>query len=198
MRAFWTISFALVFGSAVLCAQDPPLPDLLLSPLPELRLPAGLEVHFAPAEDLEQLLVSAIDGARSEVLVNHTVLTSSAILDALGRAYAKKRMVLVMLDAAPSVRDYQGFVELRRRSVPAVPLRRAAGRWNNMKYLIIDRAKVWTGTADLTPRIAHNDDVLLGFEEPSVVITFYNHFVRIARGQPAQDAPQPSPLPRHD
>ncbi|MDD2765944.1 MAG: phospholipase D-like domain-containing protein [Opitutaceae bacterium] len=201
MRA-WLICLGLAGGffpiNSPVCAQNltpataaaaVPLARYLLAPLPELELPAGLEVHFAPQEDLEQLLVRAIDGARQEILVNHYLITSPALLAALGRAVEQKKVVLVLLDAAPAVRDYQGFTELRRRQVPFVPVRRASGRWNNNKYLIIDRARVLVGTADLTPRIALNDEEIMAFEEPSVVIAFYNHFVRSALG--AEPAPAP-------
>jgi phosphatidylserine/phosphatidylglycerophosphate/cardiolipin synthase-like enzyme len=191
MRALPLLLLSFVAAAAG-ATPDSKLAGLVLDPLPDLQLPVGLEVHFAPQENLEQYLVAAMDGAKNEILVNHYLITSPALLDALQRAFATHKLVLVLLDASPAVRDYQGFSELRRRGIPFVALHRAPGRWNNAKYLIIDRVKVITGSADLTPRIVQNDEVLMAFEEPSVVIAFYNHFVRSALGAEAAPATSPS------
>ncbi len=162
-------------------AQDALLPkDYFFQPLPELKLPVGLDVLFGPRDNLEARIVRAIDSAKEEVLVNHYAATNEPILDALQRAFDRKCVVIVLLDEHPAIRDYRGFDELRARRIPAVAIRAANNRSNNSNYILIDRMTVIAGSPTLTNASGSNNETLFVISEPSVVISFYNHFVATA------------------
>jgi phosphatidylserine/phosphatidylglycerophosphate/cardiolipin synthase-like enzyme len=154
--------------------------DYFFQPVQPLLFPVGCEVLFGPDDKIEQRILDAIAGAKTEVLVNHYILTNERIMDALKNARTRGCVVLVLLDATPAVRDYRGFANLAARKVPTLKVGVHQGHWNNAKYIIIDRSTVITGTADLTNASAGNVETEFVLQEPSIVIAFYNHFVRTA------------------
>lgn len=152
------------------------LPRMMFSPMPVIEPPVGLDMLFGPSANLEARIIAEINKARTEVLVNHYMLTNPKYADALARAFRRKCVVVVLLDSAPSVRQYEGFAMLKQRNIPFATIKLPNGGWNNSKYIIIDRQTVLTGTADLTRSSAKNEEMLFVLSEPSVVSAFYNHF----------------------
>lgn len=158
-------------------AAKPMIDSLFLQPMPKLAPPVGLEMLFGPEDDIEGRIVREITEARSEVLVNHYLITNPKVIDALAGAFRRKRAVFVVCEASPSVRDYDGIKNLRAAGVPVIAIQRPSGRWNNSKYIIIDRRRVLSGSCDLTRSAGRNDEVLIVLEEISAVCAFTNNFI---------------------
>lgn len=158
----------------------PPPLEVMFPRLPDLKLPPGVEVFFGPGQAIEKRTILAIDSAKQEVLVNHYLLTNTRIMDALLRAFNRKCVVVVMLDAAPAVKDYRTFDILKQMRIPCLPQKRKNGGWNESKYIVIDRTLVLVSSCDLTNVAARNDNTLMVLDEPSFATTFYNHFISVA------------------
>lgn len=155
----------------------PMVDSLFLQPMPKLAPPVGLEMLFGPEDDIEGRIVREIANAKSEVLVNHYLITNPKVIDALAGAFRRKCVVFVVCEATPAVRDYEGIKNLRAVGIPVIAIQRPSGRWNNAKYLIIDRRRVLSGSCDLTRAAARNDEVLIVLEEISAVCAFTNNFI---------------------
>jgi len=158
--------------------------DVIFPTIPELEHPYGVEVLFSPEHDIQGRILDAINNAKFEVLVNHYLITNPRIKQALIKKFREKKSVVVILDAKPAVRDYRGITDLDNAGLPVIPLQSANGSWNNTKYIIIDREIVLIGTGDLTNAARNNRESLIVMMEPSIVISFYNHFVKTAKSDP--------------
>ena len=140
-------------------------------------LPSNVKVFFRPAQDLEAAVVTALNQAHNEILVNQLAVTSPAIARALVDAYQnpkRKVFVGIILDENPPILNYQApeFFTLNR-----IPFVYAAtkGR-NSLAYCVIDRRIVLTGYEWLASSVSNNASLLV-LDDPGVASTYVRHWL---------------------
>lgn len=129
-------------------------------PQPVVSKPT-LEPCFTPGADCVGVIVAAIDGARSEILVQSNNLTAKPLIRALGRAHLRGVKVRVILDKADERRhDRAGAWLIAERILPQVDTGVASA---HNKIMIIDRDVVVTGSFNFTAAAQKNnaENVLL-------------------------------------
>lgn len=103
---------------------------------------------FTPGQDCMGMIVAAIDGARSEVLVQAYSFQAKPLIKALGRARLRGVKVRVILDKADErERDSAGARLIAQRILPQVDTGVASA---HNKVMIIDRDAVITGSFNFT------------------------------------------------
>ena len=177
-------------GEAAPAAPTTPQPAVLQD-TPPLPLPAGVQVLFSPADNIEDYLVKLIDSARVEILINQYAISSPKIIRALINAYAPPRQVFIaiLLEAQPNLRNYQGPLVLRNNHLPCRVINLPNG-FSNQRYCIIDRTAVGIGSSDWSAVGLHNNaETLFVVAEPSIATTYYRHFLRdLGKSKPADSA----------
>ena len=160
---------------------EPPATAVELTDIP---LPAGygvrgawFELYFAnPAAPLASQktggpdgpLIAAIDSARLSVDAAIYSLSLDSVRDALIRAYQRGVQVRVVMESDNM--DRSDPQRLKDAGIPMLGDRRE-GLMHN-KFLVIDRAEVWTGSMNLTDNGAYKDN---------------NNFMRIHSSEVAED-----------
>lgn len=120
-----------------------------------------LKTCFTPGENCVGVIVAAIDGAKSEILVQSNNLTAKPLIKALGRAHQRGVKVRVILDKADEHRhDRAGSWLIAERILPQVDTGVASA---HNKIMIIDRDTVVTGSFNFTTAAQKNnaENVLL-------------------------------------
>jgi phosphatidylserine/phosphatidylglycerophosphate/cardiolipin synthase-like enzyme len=120
-----------------------------------------LKTCFTPGENCVGVIVAAIDGAKSEILVQSNNLTAKPLIKALGRAHQRGVKVRVILDKADEHRhDRAGSWLIAERILPQVDTGVASA---HNKVMIIDRDTVVTGSFNFTTAAQKNnaENVLL-------------------------------------
>jgi len=140
-------------------------------------LPPGVAVLFGTEDRIAERVVTAINSATNEILVNQSVFTNGQIARALVDAFRRRKVtVVVLLDPSPRLSvPYQTPGYFAINGVPVFAT--TAGSTNNNKYVVIDRSTVLTGSFDFTEAATRNDENLLIISEAGIAVRYYNHFV---------------------
>ena len=131
---------------------------------PAKPLPAShseLKTCFTPGDNCVDVIVAAIDGAQTEILVQSNNLTAKPLIKALGRAHQRGVKVRVILDKTDERRhDRAGSWLIAERILPQVDTGVASA---HNKIMIIDRDTVVTGSFNFTTAAQKNnaENVLL-------------------------------------
>lgn len=103
---------------------------------------------FTPGQDCTTLIVSAIDGAKTELLVQAYGFTASPIIDAIARAKDRGVKVQVILDKSNEGEKDSGAVELVAHGIfPQIDDSVAIA---HNKVMVIDQDAVITGSFNFT------------------------------------------------
>lgn len=109
---------------------------------------ADTRVCFTPGEDCTGVIVSALDGARSTVLVQAYSFTSAPIAKALVDAHKRGVDVRVILDKSQRSERYSSLMFLRNAGIPVWIDARVAIAHN--KVMVLDGETVITGSFNFT------------------------------------------------
>ena len=153
---------------------------LILCVAPATRAaPRPAQVDVAFDGQCERLLLREVGKAKQELLVAVYVITRPAIVTALIRAAESKVKVLLKYDAGQA--ENQGMAEalqrLRRAGVQCAAI--TFGRYGQMhnKFIVIDRARVLTGSYNFTT-VASRDNYenLVLIESPDTAAEYARAF----------------------
>lgn len=152
----------------------------IASPLPAMAAPS-FEVGFSPAtrHSASEVVLSAIEGARSSISVAAYSFTSKPVATALVAAKKRGVTVRVVADAKANSDRYTAVTFLANQGVPV----RLNGRYAIMhnKFMVVDGDIVQTGsfnyTASAVSRNAEN--VLLIRDAPELAATYQGEFNRL-------------------
>lgn len=116
---------------------------------------------FSPGENCEALIVSALDRAKKEILVQAYSFTSPNIADALITARNRGVQTRVLYDTSASKDKYSLIPSLIKRGIPC-QIDKASGLAHN-KVMVIDNKTVITGSYNWTKaaRDRNSENVLL-------------------------------------
>lgn len=183
------IILGLLLVNTLLVGQSQPVTSFL-EPEEGIPLPSGVEVFFAPSDNLEDRVVELIESAETEIVFNAYAITSHKILSALMDAYVTRKIFVAgLMDPEPSVRRYNTPEFFQLNGLPfAYP--RVGNSFNNHSYIVVDRRVALTGSYQFTQTRAANHENIIIIYEPGVAVEYYNHFVGIL-----ETAVMPRPLP---
>lgn len=136
-----------------------------------------LKTCFTPTENCTGLIVAAIDGAKSEIMVQAYSFTAKPLIKALGRAHKRGVKVRVILDKADERSDRAGSRLIAQRILPQVDTGVASA---HNKVMIIDRASVITGSFNFTDAAQKKnaENVLLIKGYPNVAQAYVKNWER--------------------
>lgn len=144
---------------------------------PPLAAQGTLQAAFSPDDNIEGLIIEAIDGARKQVLVQAYLLTSKPIAQALKAALRRGLDVRILADAQQlSKGESSKIPELAAAGIP-VWLETAYQNAHN-KVIVIDAgsasAAVITGSYNFTWSAQHKnaENVLIARHNPSLATQF--------------------------
>jgi phosphatidylserine/phosphatidylglycerophosphate/cardiolipin synthase-like enzyme len=130
-------------------------------------------------------VVAAIDSAKSEILVQAYSLSSHSVVDALGRAHARRVKVRVILDkAGERERNSSGARLISQRILPQVDEGVATA---HNKVMVIDQDTVITSSFNFNyPSQKNNAENLLVIKgHPEVVAAYKKNWERrLAQSRP--------------
>jgi phosphatidylserine/phosphatidylglycerophosphate/cardiolipin synthase-like enzyme len=132
---------------------------------------------FTPGQDCMGVIVTAIDGAKAEVLVQAYSFSAKPLISALGRAKARGVKVRVILDRADERKpDSAGSRLIAKRILPQVDTGVASA---HNKVMIIDRDTVITGSFNFTAAAQKNaENVLLIKGHPNIAAAYAKNWER--------------------
>jgi phosphatidylserine/phosphatidylglycerophosphate/cardiolipin synthase-like enzyme len=134
----------LVGGSVCLWFCWPTITQRLHSPKPA----ASWHVYFSPHGDCTAAVVSALDDAKSNILVQAYSFTSAPIAEALVKAKKRGVTVQVILDRSQKTERYSSATFLQNSEIPTFIDSQHAIAHN--KVMVIDSATVITGSFNFT------------------------------------------------
>jgi phosphatidylserine/phosphatidylglycerophosphate/cardiolipin synthase-like enzyme len=141
------------------------------------------EACFSPDGGCRTLLIRTIDGAKRSVDLAVFTFTDGAVADALGRATERGVKVRAILDARQSKQKSSQLITLQARGCQ-VRLLSGTGRGGLMhhKFLIVDGARVWTGSYNFTGAAdRHNAENGLLLDDGSLARRYAQEFDRMWR-----------------
>ena len=154
-------------------------PAVAIASKPELK------TCFTPGQDCMAMIVAAIDGAKSEVLVQAYSFQAKPLVKALGRARQRGVKVRVILDKADErERDSAGARLIAQRILPQVDTGVASA---HNKVMIIDRDSVITGSFNFTEAAQKKnaENVLLIKGHPDIAAAYSKNWEkRLAASRP--------------
>lgn len=137
-----------------------------------------LQACFTPGQNCRALIVSVIDGARSEVLLQTYKFTDKPIIDALIRARARGVAVRLILDKsleAKNTRTYQVFVgkgfDVRIDSTVKTA---------HNKVIVADKSAVVTGSFNFTSsaETRNAENILIVRNSPDIALAYAKNWQR--------------------
>ena len=144
-----------------------------------------LTTCFTPGQDCMAKIVSAIDGARAEILVQAYSYTAKPLIKALGRARVRGVRVRVILDQADErQRNSAGARLIAQGVLPQVDTGVASA---HNKVIIIDRDTVITGSFNFTEaaQTKNAENVLLIKGHPDIATAYAKNWEkRLAESRP--------------
>ncbi len=147
LRRRWLTTAPLLFFFAFACAREPAPQQL---PVPQS---GTLEVYFPPWDDAQGALLAAIDGARTQVLVQAFLLTHRQIAASLIAALRRGVDVRVLADARQHAETPGSLLRVLARAGVPVWLETRYRNAHN-KVMVIDagtaQAAVITGSFNFT------------------------------------------------
>ena len=162
--------------------MSPPWPRLLavlcltLSPAIAAAAPdaPAIEIHYAPAENLERLDAALIASARQRIDLAAYTLTDRAVLDALIEARRRGVLLRIVLDPSES----QGFDQLR--IIAAVVRMKPPGPFMHLKSYLVDGRTLRSGSANLSASgLKRQDNDLVLMRDANAAAAFEKDFERI-------------------
>lgn len=150
---------------------------------PSLSAQGVLQAAFAPWDNIEELVVDAIGGARRQILVQAYLLTSKTIASSLVAAHRRGVDVCVMLDAEQLLKaPASAAPELAEAGIPV---------WLETKYqnahnkiIVIDAggpdAAVITGSFNFTWTAQHKnaENILVARNNPALAARYATNWER--------------------
>ena len=161
----------------ILCAF---LIAAVLATAPQGAASGELQACFVPGEDCTALIVRQLDYAKSEILVQAYGLTSSPIIQALGRAKERGVDVRAILDRINEQKRYTAATYLKNHDIDVL-IDDAVVIAHN-KVIVIDHRHVITGSFNFT-RAAHAknaENVLLITDDPVIAKSYAANWERRA------------------
>jgi phospholipase D len=157
-RALFAIVFLLVLtGIAPAFAHGP--------------VTASVSACFVPGEPCSAMIVSAIDGAQTEIRIQAYGFTSPPILAALVRAKRRGVDVAVILDKSNQRQGYSGATFIAHAGIP-VSIDSPPGIAHN-KVIVIDRHFVIGGSLNYTQAaVSKNAENVTFIDSPDVASWF--------------------------
>ena len=146
-----------------------------------------LQVAFSPWDDVETLIISTIDGAKKQVLVQAYLLTSKKIAKALIAAQQRGVGVMVLVDAEQSAKVPSSKAHDLSRSGIAVWLETRYQNAHN-KVIVIDagteNATVITGSYNFTWSAQHKnaENILIARKNPVLAARYALNWERHRQG----------------
>jgi phosphatidylserine/phosphatidylglycerophosphate/cardiolipin synthase-like enzyme len=137
-----------------------------------------LTTCFTPGQDCMGMIVTAIDGARAEILVQAYSFSAKPLIGALGRAKARGVKVRVILDKADEHKpDSAGPRLIAKRILPQVDTGVASA---HNKVMVIDRDTVITGSFNFTvaAQKKNAENVLLIKGHPNIAAAYAKNWER--------------------
>ncbi|BBE10186.1 Putative phospholipase d/transphosphatidylase protein [Mycoavidus cysteinexigens] len=98
MKLFFSLSGLLVLVASLVTASDARGPVAYTPPL-VLKAQGTMQAAFVPRDDVEGLIVDALQGARKQVLVQAYLLSNKRIIQALMKAHERGVEVRILVDA---------------------------------------------------------------------------------------------------
>lgn len=147
-------------------------------PAPTVASNPEFTTCFTPGQDCMGLIVTAIDGAKAEVLVQAYSFSAKSLINALARARTRGVKVRVILDKADERKpDSAGSRLIAKRILPQVDTGVASA---HNKVMIIDRDTVITGSFNFTAAAQKKnaENVLLIKGHPSVAAAYAKNWER--------------------
>lgn len=146
-----------------------------------------LQVAFSPWDDIESLIISEIDGAKKQVLVQAYLLTSKKIAKALIVSQQRGVAVMVLVDAAQSARVPSSKAQdLSLAGIPVWMETRYQNAHN--KVIVIDAgtvgATVITGSYNFTWSAQHKnaENILIARRNPVLAARYALNWERHRQG----------------
>lgn len=137
-----------------------------------------IKTCFTPGQDCMGMIVTAIDGAKAEILVQAYSFSAKPLISALGRAKARGVKVRVILDKADErERNSAGSRLIAKRILPQVDTGVASA---HNKVMIIDRDAVITGSFNFTAAAQKKnaENVLLIKGHPDIAAAYAKNWER--------------------
>lgn len=148
------------------------------APVPTAVSQPKLTTCFTPGQDCMGMIVTAIDGAKTEILVQAYSFSAKPLISALSRAKARGVKVRVILDKADErSRDSAGARLIAKRILPQVDTGVASA---HNKVMIIDRDAVITGSFNFTAAAQKKnaENVLLIKGHPDIAAAYVKNWER--------------------
>ncbi len=117
---------------------------------PVSQPPAAIEVYFSPDGGCTAAIISALDKAQRNILVQAYYFTSAPIAEALVRAHRRGVAVTVVLDRSQAGRGYSSAEFLHRAGIATLIDDQHAIAHN--KIILIDDELVITGSFNFTQK----------------------------------------------
>jgi phosphatidylserine/phosphatidylglycerophosphate/cardiolipin synthase-like enzyme len=181
---------------------------VLLIALSAAKAFAGEHACFTPGEDCTAMIVQAIDGARSELLVQAYGFTSEPIIQAVVNAKERGVMVKIILDKINEQERYTAATFLKNHGIEPLIDDKVAIAHN--KVMVLDRRNVITGSFNFTKAAQQRNAESVHFvlDEPRTAAAYADNWQqRAEQSRPYRDfriersinaaltpPPKPSPL----
>jgi phosphatidylserine/phosphatidylglycerophosphate/cardiolipin synthase-like enzyme len=144
----------------------------LIVTLPIVAIAAsGVEVHYAPVENLEHVDVDLLDSAEERIDFAAFVLTDRAIIDSLNAAATRGVAVRILLDSTqPSDKTRLADLRTMVRVKPHTPIM-------HLKSYTVDGKILRTGSANFSGGgLKHQDNDLVVVRDENAASTFTSRF----------------------
>lgn len=146
-----------------------------------------LQAAFAPWDDVEALIISTMNGAKKQILVQAYLLTSNEIAKALIAAQQRGVAVMILVDAAQSAKVPSSKV--RDLSLAGIPVWLETEYQNaHNKVIVIDadtaNATVITGSYNFTWAAQHKnaENILIAGKNPQLAARYAQNWERHRQG----------------
>jgi phosphatidylserine/phosphatidylglycerophosphate/cardiolipin synthase-like enzyme len=163
------------------------LPFLILAGAAEA---ATVEIHYAPAENLETIDVALLNDAGASIDMAAYVLSDDAVIEALGDAADRGVAVRIYLDHSEFESHADKLTALLAKAGVAARIK-PAGALMHLKAYAVDRARLRTGSGNFSRSgLERQDNDLLVTDDAAAVVSFERDFERIfAGGSPPPGSP---------
>jgi phosphatidylserine/phosphatidylglycerophosphate/cardiolipin synthase-like enzyme len=142
---------------------------------PQASIPQGVQVFFSPKGGATEAVVSALDHATNNVLVQAYSFTSAPIAKALVDAHRRGVKVQVILDRSQRTEKYSEADFLKNNSIPTLIDAQHAIAHN--KIMILDDYVVLTGSFNFTKAAEeHNAENLLVINDPTLATKYIENW----------------------
>ncbi|MFL1874030.1 phospholipase D-like domain-containing protein [Hansschlegelia beijingensis] len=141
---------------------------------------AKVNACFTPGDRCDDMLRSAIDGAKREILVQAMYFTSRKLMRGLARAKARGVDVRIIMSIGSEKRRSKSLAYFLEKGIPV--LIDATVKTQHNKIMIIDRGEVFTGSYNFTSAAQNKnaENMIRITSAPEVVGSFTENWKRRA------------------